>query len=155
MKSVKKKPKRLHRRIVQLFRRTWFSTLSSIAETSGQPIALQPLLMEGSGKITFGRNVRIGVQTSPGFWTGYTYLECRRPNSEIRIGDEIMINNGFSVIAETTSVIIGQDCLIGHDVYIVDSDFLPLDPQKRRGHASETQRRKVQVGNNVFIGAHA
>jgi maltose O-acetyltransferase len=110
--------------------------------------------MEGRGKITFGRNVRIGVQTSPGFWTGYTYLECRRPDSEIRIGDETIINNGFSVIAETTSVIIGRDCLIGHDVYIIDSDFHPLDPQKRRGHTSETQRRKVQVGNNVFIGAY-
>ena len=69
----------------------------------------------------------------------------------MEIGQDTWINNNFSAISEGSSISIGEDCLIGHDVFIIDSDFHPLDPDQRQTGKSISQ--PVYVGNNVFIGS--
>jgi maltose O-acetyltransferase len=111
-------------------------------------------LLLGSGTITFQANVRIGVSTSPRFWSSECYIEARSSSAKVEIGQNTWINNGFSAISESSSIFIGKDCLIGHDVFIIDSNFHELDPGKRHiGVKSISQR--VHIGNNVFIGSQA
>lgn len=50
------------------------------------------------------------------------------------------------------SVIIGEDCLVGANVIIADTDFHPLAPANRRFSKIGVSSGPVIIGNNVFIG---
>jgi len=112
----------------------------------------QPALYVGPGRIVFDGTVRLGYFPSPYFYNGYIHLEARRPQAEIRFGDNIWVNNNLVVICET-SITIGSDALIGTNVEICDSDFHGVDIARRRGNQHATA--PVQVGRNVWIGSNA
>jgi len=96
--------------------------------------------------------VKLGFASSPKFWSSECYIEARSASAKVDIGQNTWINNNFSAISEDSSISIGQDCLIGHDVFVIDSDFHPLDPNQRHtGKKSLSQ--PVYIGNNVFIGS--
>jgi acetyltransferase-like isoleucine patch superfamily enzyme len=74
------------------------------------------------------------------------------PNAKLEIGNL----NGFSGVrigcAENISI--GNDCLVGANVTITDSDWHAIDPQERHNeYAQKTQ--PVKIGNNVFIGLNS
>jgi acetyltransferase-like isoleucine patch superfamily enzyme len=94
------------------------------------PTQNQALLLAGRGIVTFHRNVRIGVSTSPKFWSSECYIEARSASAKVEIG---------------------QNCLIGHDVFSIDSDFHHLDPDKRN---IDPGSESIKIGNNVFIGSY-
>jgi acetyltransferase-like isoleucine patch superfamily enzyme len=54
-------------------------------------------------------------------------------------------------------VVIGERCLIGADVMIVDTDFHPMAPIGRRFCSDWKQIRcqPVLIGDDVFIGARS
>ena len=140
------------RLFLRLARRLKYQVLSTNTWTDHAPTQYQPLLLAGSGTITFQTNVRIGVSSSPKFWSSECYIEARSTSAKVEIGQNTWINNGFSAISEYGSIFIGKDCLIGHDVFIIDSDFHQLDPDIRHmGKKSISQ--PVYIGNNVFIGS--
>ena len=89
-----------------------YEILSDCKRVSGKPIKYHPLLLTGNGKISFGKNVQIGVVSSPDFYSHYAYLEAREEWSEIIIGDNVAINNAFSIEC-SSKVIIENDVLIG------------------------------------------
>ena len=107
-----------------------------------------PLLLKGEGKISFGENVQIGVISSPNFYSHYTYLEARYRESEIVIGSNVAINNGFSIVTYA-KVTIGNDVLIGVNCSIIDNDGHELAFNKRNQPPSG---QAVVIENNVFIG---
>lgn len=140
------------RRLLTQARRIKFQILSTNTWKGEKPQKYQPLLLAGLGKITFGSNVRIGVVSSPKFWSSECYIEARSEAAKVDIGQGTWMNNNFSAIADGSLISIGQNCLIGHDVFIIDSDFHPLDPDQRHtGEKSISQ--PVYIGNNVFIGS--
>ena len=140
------------RRFLRLARRLKFQLLSTNTWTGHAPKQNQPLLLDGSGTITFQTNVRLGVASSPKFWSSECYIEARSNSAKVEIGQNTWISNGFSAISENGSIFVGRDCLIGHDVFIIDSDFHQLDPNIRHmGKKSISQ--PVHIGNNVFIGS--
>lgn len=120
--------------------------------SDAQPICAQPVLLLNNGHVQLGANVTFGFRRSPGFWTSYAFVDCRSPEARIIFGKNIHINNGFSVICEKTTIRIGNNCLIGHDVTIFDSDFHAINPEARRSQASPRQA-PVDIGDNVFIGS--
>ena len=138
------------RRLLRLARRLKYQALSSNTWTGHAPKRYQPLLLAGLGTITFQTNVRIGVSSSPKFWSSECYIEARSTSAKVEIGQNTWINNGFSAISNGCSISIGQDCRIGHDVFIIDSDFHLLDPNKRN---VDPGSQPVCIGNNVFIGS--
>lgn len=138
------------RRLLRLGRRLKFQVLSTNTWTGNAPKRYQPLLLAGSGTITFQTNVRIGVSSSPKFWSSECYIEARSTSAKVEIGQNTWINNNFSAISNSGSISIGQDCHIGHDVFIIDSDFHLLDPDKRN---MDPGSQPVYIGNNVFIGS--
>ncbi len=66
-------------------------------------------------------------------------------NGFLSIGDRVYINQGCSIVA-TSSITIGNDCLIGDCTAIMDSTFhaLPGDELPKV--------EPVTIGNNVWIG---
>lgn len=106
----------------------------------------------GLGTISFEENVKLGVTSSPGYWSTYCYLESRHPGASILIGKNTWINNGFSAIAEKGFIKIGADCLLGHEVIVFDSNFHGIDPNTRHS-GDDVSFGDVEIGDNVFIGS--
>jgi acetyltransferase-like isoleucine patch superfamily enzyme len=72
--------------------------------------------------------------------------------AQLYIGNSI----GFSGvrIGCAEKITIGDNCLIGANVTITDSDWHAIDPA-RRHDVKATLTRPVKIGNNVFIGANS
>lgn len=111
----------------------------------------QPALFSGQGEIRIGRST-IGVWPSPFFLNGYAHIEAREGTAKIVIGERSHINNNAVLIAERSSISIGDDSLIGHNFSAYDSDFHGLEPSLRSAGLHESQA--VSIGSNVFIGAN-
>ena len=139
-------------RIVQRVRIIWYAALSTNAAV-GRPVLHQPLQISGRGTIRFQPNVRIGVFPSPGFLDCYAYIEARNPRAQISFGSGTWINNGFRCIAEHSSISIGENCLIGTSVEILDSDFHGIGLHER-GISKPEWAAPVVLEDNVFVGSN-
>lgn len=140
------------RRLVQWPRIHLYRVLSG-AVVQGRPTLYQPLQTVGLGVIEFTGQVKIGVFPSPFFFTTYAYIEARKSTAKITIGDGTWINNGFSAIAEHTSITIGRRVLIGANVEIYDSDFHGIRVDERNKSKDEWAK-PVVVEDDVFIGSN-
>ena len=130
--------------------RIWkFQLLSDCKWVTGKPMLFHPLLLMGKGKFSFGRNVQIGVISSPNFYSHYAYLESRNPGSEISIGDNVSINNAFSAVA-FSKITIQNNVLIGVNCSIIDNDGHDLDAHKRNN--ANIKVEDVFIAENVFLG---
>lgn len=77
-----------------------------------------------------------------------------RGNAKIKIGD----NTGISgaTIYAWENIEIGDNCIIGANVKIFDTDFHPADAEERlRGNRDAVKTKPVKIGSNVFIGVNA
>lgn len=139
-------------RLVQRARILWYALLSTNSAV-GQPVLYQPMQTVGNGSIRFDSNVRIGVFPSPGFLDSYAYIEARKQTARVKMGAGTWINNGFRCIAEHSSITIGENCLIGANVEILDSDFHGLSLHQR--HLSKSEwAAAVILEDNVFVGSN-
>lgn len=129
-----------------------YRLLSDCLEVKGSPRYNYPALLSGTGRIEFGENVNLGVRTSPGFYCGYGYIEARNRRSKIIIGNNVWINNNFTIVSEGEGIEIGDETLIGVNVEIIDTNSHDLHPSRRTSGTPET--KKVIIGKNVFIGAN-
>ena len=79
-------------------------------------------------------------------------LRTLAPDAEIRIGDGVRMSG--TTICAKKSVIIGDRCVIGANVTIVDTDFHSLDPATRSSPQDGLTANvlPVVIGNDVFIG---
>lgn len=133
--------------------RIFMYRILSDAQVQGKPTLYQPLQTVGLGVIEFLGQVKIGVYPSPLFFTSYAYIEARKGTAKISIGDGTWINNGFSAIAEHTSITIGQRVLIGTNVEIFDSDFHGINVDNRNESKAEWGK-PVVIEDDVFIGSN-
>ena len=113
---------------------------------------VQPTQFVGRGKIEVSRKSQVGVWPSPLLLSTYSYLEARDKGAKIFIGNETYINNSAIIIADKTSIYIGNNCLIGMNVNIFDSDFHGVELEDRSGGKYECQ--PVVIEDNVFIGSN-
>ncbi len=137
--------------LVQQVRIVTYSMLSNNNRVQGSPLISQPVLYTGLGSIIFDGKTHLGYWPSPHFFSGHIYLEARHPHSVIEFGDNIFVNNNFSVICETR-VTVEEDTLIGPNVEFMDSDFHGLSVRNRRGGNHETA--PIHICRNVFIGSN-
>lgn len=133
------------------FRIKKYQLLSDCKKVYGKPTLFHPLLLKGKGEIHFGADVQIGVVSSPNYYSHYTYFEARAATSVIYIGNNVAINNAFSVVA-FSKVSIGDGVLIGVNCSIIDTDGHDLAIDKR--NLGDPKTAEVQIHNNVFIGDH-
>ncbi len=129
--------------------RIWKYQLLSDCKITGKPLLFHPMLAKGEGKVVFGNKVQMGVVASPGFYSGYCYLEARFSESEITIGNQVSINNSFSAVA-FSKITIGDGVLFGVNCSIIDNDGHVLAPDKRKLGIPDA--KPVRIEKNVFIG---
>jgi len=143
---------KLIRRSCQSIRVFYYSLISSNL-SQGKPSRNQPVLTIGLGKIIFGQNVKIGLLSSPLFFSTYAYIEARNPSALVSIDEGTWINNNFCAIAEHASIIIGRNCLLGVNVEIMDSNFHGMKVDERHISCQEWAGT-VYIGDSVFIGSN-
>ncbi len=130
--------------------RIWkYQMLSDCKNVIGKPLLFHPLLLKGEGTILFGNKVQIGVVASPNFYSHYVYLEVRNKDSQIKIGNNVSINNGFSATA-FSKIEIKDNVLIGVNCSIIDNDGHNLSIEDR--HSGDPKSVAVYIFENVFIG---
>lgn len=129
-----------------------YKFLSDNKNIIGSPKYNQPTQLLGGGTIMFGKNINLGVRPSPHLYSGYGYIDARKENSKIIIGNNVWINNNFMIASEGEGIEIGENTLIGLNVEITDSDFHDLHPERRMGGIPKTA--KVTIEENVFIGSN-
>ena len=125
--------------------------LSSL-KPEGHANIQQPVLFEGQGRVILGEHNTFGYFPSPDYFAGYSHIEARNSDAIIRIGNNNHFNNHLSIVAEHGSITIGNDCLVGTNVSIINSDFHPISISKR--HKGSPKSKDVEIGNNVFIGSN-
>ncbi len=139
-------PTRLH----ACMRRFFYKRLSGGHKNLlGKPILHQPLMIKGDGFVYIGDKVHIGYESSSGFWSSYAYFDLRG-RSEIRIGDNVMINNNASLTADGANIEIGSHTITGINLSVMTSDGHSLEPENR--HDGKAKCLPVNIGENVFIG---
>lgn len=139
-------------RLYRKFRVILFQLLSN-QKPEGSLERIQAVQVMGAGKIRALGRVSVGFFPSPHFFSTYGYLEARGKESSIELGNNTRINNGFVAIAEKSSIVIGENCLIGTHVEIYDSDFHALNARDRL-YGDSHESKPVYIGNNVFIGSN-
>jgi len=136
-------------KIFFFFKKWIYYFFSNNKRITGKCISYQPVVIRGKGKVVFGNLVSIGVINSPNYYSSYAYIEARTENSSITFGDNVNINNSFSVISEI-KIAINNNVLIGFNCTITDSDFHNLNPDARM--ETDPNPQKVIIEENVFIG---
>jgi acetyltransferase-like isoleucine patch superfamily enzyme len=77
-------------------------------------------------------------------------LSTRRAGASLIIGDHFGMTGG-AIISEET-VTIGNRVFVGANCIISDTDFHPLDAQRRFTHPLDAQTAPIIIGDDVFIG---
>lgn len=113
---------------------------------------VQRLNIQGKGKLILNEGCMMGVYPSPNLYNGEIYLEARNSEAKIEIGKRVFINNNAVIIADKSSITIGDDTLIGPNFICFDSNFHPISPDKRL--SKDYRCKAVNIGRNVFIGAN-
>lgn len=107
-----------------------------------------------------GSTIEISANASLCSSSKYTALGVNHPVilRTLREGAKIVIGHDTGIsgttICAAVSVIIGNQCLIGANVIIVDTDFHSIEPQNRRHNSNpvDITASAVFISDNVFIG---
>jgi len=106
-------------------------------------------------RVVFGRNVVLvshSYFSEPGI-NHACVIRTLSPRAELIVGDDVGMSGCTICAAERISV--GNDCLIGANVLIANTDFHPIAAQGRSYSKENVQTAPVVIGDNVFIGANA
>jgi len=117
-----------------------------------KPKIIQHTIISGLGTIEFSEGVALGVKPSPYIDSGEFYLEARTTASKVIIGKDVYINNNAVIIADKSSINIGNGTLIGTSFTCFDSNFHPIANLNRL--TSDYSCKPVFIGENVFIGSN-
>ncbi|NLI08488.1 MAG: acyltransferase [Thermotogaceae bacterium] len=149
-------PKVLHNRIRSTLNKT---TAKRSARRSGAKLDLgerisfqQKTLFTGKVRIKIGSSTSFGVDVGGKYFHNYCEIQARFKESLIIIGENVASNNGLLIIS-AERIEIGNDCLIGKDVQMIDFDAHGLAPSERRNSIGKV--KPIVIGRNVWIGNNA
>lgn len=141
------------RRAWYLRRFLWFECPNHVRILLGDQVLFNvPVRGDGCGSIAVGASTAFGYRPATRFGNGEILIQARSPNSEIVIGQRNRFNNNVSIIANER-ISLGDDCLIGDAVAIMDCDFHEINPAMRTKGCGPT--KPVAIGNNVWVGSRA
>ena len=109
----------------------------------------QRTIVSGEGAVRIGGRSTLGYPIGGGFHSSCCELQARYPGARITLGDYVAVNNGLLIIS-AERVDIGDGCLIGGGVQILDFDAHGIAPGERR--ASIGRVAPVTLGKNVWVG---
>ena len=138
-------------RIIKKIRVMLYDGLSA-NKPSFEGVRVQPVLFLGKGNIRVVEKSKFGYNPSTIFISSYCHIEARHADASITIGSDNHFNNKFSIVADHGNITIGDNCLVGTNVSIINSDFHPIRVKDR--HTTKYSCKDVIIGNNVFIGSN-
>ena len=100
-----------------------------------------------------GLTLRSWPRSNPLAPTHPVVLSTRSAEAEIVIGNDCGFT-GATVVA-ATAIDIGDRVLVGGNASIVDTDFHPLSPEKRREDINAGASCPIEIGDDVFIGMNS
>jgi maltose O-acetyltransferase len=100
--------------------------------------------------VTIGAHVTLG-DTGAGLPGAPLYLDARHRESEILVSAHSRLTNGVELIA-LQRIQIGERCLVGAGVRIMDGDFHGVPVEMR---SFEGLKAPVSIGSRVWIGIGA
>lgn len=115
-----------------------------------------PIIIKTAGaKVTIGSNCHIKSSFISNLIGLYQRsIIVAKGNAFISIGNDVGMS-GVTIYAQS-GISIGDKCIIGGNVKILDNDFHPSDPSVRIETPCEHYGVKpVSIGNNVFIGCNS
>ena len=120
--------------------------------TFGKNLQGNQCKIQSRGSIELGNNVDLWSYPD-----GENYKTCLLtylPSSSIKIGNNCTLNG--TVIHSRSKVVIGENCMFGAGVVIMDSNFhsTSRDPAIRRPPDYAVDR-PVVLGNNVWVGRNS
>ncbi len=126
---------------------------SGLVNMSGFPM----VFVHKSSTVRFGKKVSL-VSMSKGTSLGVSRRSIIRTLScgaWVEIGDDTGLSG--VTICSVNKISIGERCLIGADVLIIDTDFHPPEILNRRYAEIPNRDRdhEISIGNDVFIGARS
>lgn len=144
LNAIRRLPSNLYNRLV-------FALRKPVLSDQGPRINGKLYMVSDRGKIRFGTGVRINssLESNPIGGSTRTILFAE-PGASISIGDRVGISN--SAIHAATTIVIGDDVLIGGDCKIYDTDFHSVLYSQRLENTG-VKKAGVVIGNGVFIGA--
>jgi len=119
-------------------------------------VGLPVVKLARGAKIILGKNVLVDSRTNnnPAGLPHPTILAAIGPQSYITIGAGTGIS-GASITARS-SITVGKMVLIGAGACIWDTDFHPIDANRRREHPTrDAACAPIKIEDEVFIGARA
>lgn len=139
-------------------RNTWYRVRLRLQTTSlrgglclGKNVLLQvPLRCDGCGKVVIGDDTAFGSRPAPRAGSGEVLVQARSADALISIGRNVLFSNNISLIS-TVGISIGDDCLVGDNLLVMDTDFHGIHPAERR--TSSGISKPVAVGKNVWFGS--
>jgi len=135
---------------------TWRLRLNGVEVSARARVMGVPIVeRHADSRIVIGDDV---VLCSRSRWTALgvshpVVLRTLRPGASIAIGRGTGISGGS--ICAAVSVSIGERCMVGADVAIVDTDFHAVDAAIRDDGWRNVACAPVHIGDDVFIGARA
>lgn len=109
-------------------------------ETNGR------LVIQGPGKVIFGDGIRAWCHAEKNVFITYT------PESRIVVGGGTRLN-GAGVMAYTR-IDIGERCILGSTI-LFDSDFHPLEPERRHDRNAPVSCAPIYIAENVWLGGQS
>jgi acetyltransferase-like isoleucine patch superfamily enzyme len=149
---LRSKLRKKYIKLYQYLRILHYSLMSDQRYSQPSCKILQPLLLQGKGKISINESVILGYFPSPEFYSGYHHIEARTSDSSIEIGKNTFINNSATIIADKAKIFIGKNVLVGPNFIALSSNFHPINSLNRlsRNYTGEN----ILIDDNVFIGTN-
>lgn len=113
-----------------------------------------PIRIDGIGMVNIGDYCSLGYQPAIRLGNGEILLQARERNSIVLIGNRCSFSNNIFIIART-QIELGEGCLVGDRVTIMDADFHEIDPRAREKGVGSGETAAVKIGNNCWIGTDA
>ena len=113
-----------------------------------------PVRVDGKGSVIIGNFSSLGFKLAPKFGSGEILLQAREPGSVITIGEKSAFSNNVSIVARDR-IEMGDYCLVGDRVTIMDADFHIVDPDLRLKERGPGETAPILIGSNCWIGTDA
>lgn len=97
-----------------------------------------------------GLNLRSSIRSNPLGTTHPVILCTWRAGAVLEIGANFGMTGG--TICSANSIKIGDNVSVGANTTIVDTDFHPIDPIKRKIDPQGAQTKPILIEDDVFIG---
>ncbi len=113
----------------------------------------QRVLFTGYGTVVIGEKCSLGYRLGGFIFGPGIEIQARTKDSKIIIGNNLATNNNIFIVS-SGMITIGDDCLIGQNVTIMDFEAhgIPANQRRKVGEIGFIEiKNNVWVGNNVTI----